>query len=44
MFRKILVVFIAVFLVNLGVITQALVVFIVVITYLGLTAKRKPFS
>ena len=43
MYRKILIVFIAVFLVNLGTITQALVVFILVIIFLIINLKKKPF-
>jgi len=44
MYRKIILIFIAVFLVNFGVITQALVVFLLLIGFVMFNVKKKPFS
>jgi hypothetical protein len=44
MYRKISIIFIAVFLSIAGIITQALVVFLVLITFLFLNFKLKPFA
>ena len=44
MYRKILIIFISVFLATYGVITQALVVFVVLIAFLLLNMKLHPFS
>jgi hypothetical protein len=44
MYRKIAIIFIAVFLSIAGVITQALVVFLVLILFLFLNIKLKPFA
>lgn len=44
MFRKIVIIFIAAFLDEFGVITQALVVFLVLVTFLYLNVKIQPFA
>ena len=44
MYRKIMIIFISVFLGRFGTITQALVVFIVLISFLILNIKLKPFA
>eukprot|EP00347_Sterkiella_histriomuscorum_P017868 403347667 len=44
MYRKILIIFIAVFVKNFGVIAQALVVFIVLIAFLMTNTEKQPFS
>ena len=44
MYRKILVIFISVFLGTFGVITQALVVFVLLIVFLVINIKLRPFS
>ena len=44
MYRKILIIFISVFLGAYGVITQALVVFVLLILFLMINIKIKPFS
>jgi hypothetical protein len=44
MYRKILLIFISVFVSSLGVIAQALVVFMVLICFLIVNSKKKPFS
>ena len=44
MYRKIAIIFISVFLIRFGVITQALVVFILLIIFLVVTLKKKPFQ
>jgi hypothetical protein len=44
MYRKIMVIFIAVFISNFGVITQALFVFLLVICFLIINLKWKPFT
>jgi len=44
MYRKIFVIFIAMFISNFGTITQALFVFILVICFLGINMKLQPFT
>ena len=44
MYRKILIIFISVFLGTYGVITQALVVFVLLILFLVINIKIRPFS
>ena len=44
MYRKIIIIFIAVFVSNFGYITQALLIFILVIVFLIINMKLKPFG
>ena len=44
MYRKIVIIFIAVFVSNFGYITQALLIFILVIVFLTINTKLKPFA
>jgi len=44
MYRKIMVIFIAVFIASFGAITQALFVFLLVIVFLIINMKLKPFT
>ena len=44
MYRKIMVIFIAVFIASFGAITQALFVFLLVIVFLIINLKLKPFT
>ena len=44
MYRKIVLIFVSVFLSNYGVVAQALIVFIILILFLTLNLKAQPFS
>ena len=44
MYRKIILIFVAVFLSNYGVIAQALIVFIILVIFLTFNMKAQPFT
>jgi len=44
MYRKILLIFVSVYVVSYGVITQALIIFVILISFLIITLKKKPFQ